>query len=602
MKRKMVFIFFVILMTTLSAQKKPNFPDNIYPLLPPDVFIPSTNIDIFKDLSTGDLDNLVWQTSNFHMLPKLADSNKVILRYYLPNLKLENPVINLLATNIIYKMQIDDKIYTNKDDFFSKVDQVEIPHHANLVNINQDDLSKTKYLYIFVEYQSAHDLRNFYKMIIGEKAAMITFVREEVIKKQIFNNLFFFTSSMLIIVSVISLVIFIMRFSKHEYFFLLFAVITFLAGITHWLLTPYSLFITKTINLPFQIIGLNYYLIFILLLFLGRLLFRPKHKFVYNIMIIILLILPVLLITKSVNFFRMRYLGHYIVGFILIMISFSLWNNKEFSKKVKIIISIGFFCFLLLITLDIMHILDFVHMFFTPFGIGIAILAIIFGIVLIEHYNHLIIELEESKIKLLQMEQKNLISKYNALKNQIDPHFLFNSLGTLLSLIEHDSRKAINFVEELSRVYRYILQIKEKQFIQLSEEIDFTRSFVYLLKQRFRNGLEIDIQLKTISSNDYILPLSLQTLVENAVKHNIVSPEKPLKITIKEKKGELVVGNNLQIKRQTIRSYKMGLENLQERYNLMMQKPIKITKEHNKFEVELPLKKGDDNENSNNRR
>jgi hypothetical protein len=146
------------------------------------------------------------------------------------------------------------------------------------------------------------------------------------------------------------------------------------------------------------------------------------------------------------------------------------------------------------------------------------------------------------------------------------------------------------------------LQIKEKQFIQLSEEIDFTRSFVYLLKQRFRNGLEIDIQLKTISSNDYILPLSLQTLVENAVKHNIVSPEKPLKITIKEKKGELVVGNNLQIKRQTIRSYKMGLENLQERYNLMMQKPIKITKEHNKFEVELPLKKGDDNENSNNRR
>ncbi|MDY6915546.1 MAG: histidine kinase [Candidatus Cloacimonadota bacterium] len=599
MKKIMVFIFFIMLMITLSAQKQFEFPDNVYPLSPPDFFIPSTKLDIFENLSAVDLDNLEWQTSKFHMLHKFADTNKVIFRYELPNLELEKPVINLVATNIIYKMYIGDKIYTNQDKFFNKIDQVDLPHHANLVNIDQDNFAKTKYLYILIKYQSAHDLRNLFKMIIGEKTAMINFVRKDVIKKQIFNNLFFFTSSILIIVSVICLVIFIMRFRKHEYFFLLFAVITFLAGLTHWLLSPYSLFITRTINFPFQIIGFNYYLIFILLLFLGKLFFKPKYKFIYNILTIILAIIPILLVTGNIKFIRIRYLGNYIVGFILIIMLLSLLKSKEFNRKIKIIISIGFFCFLLLITLDIMHILDFAHMFFTPLGIGIAILAIVFGIVLIEHYNNIMIELEEKKIKLLQMEQKNLTSKYNALKNQIDPHFLFNSLGTLLSLIEYDSRQATIFVEELSRVYRYILQIKEKQYIKVQKEIDFTYSFFYLLKQRFHESLKIDIKSSATVSDYYILPLSLQTLLENAVKHNIVSPQNPLNIRIICNEEKLIIINNLQPKRQRLPSHRLGLKNLQERYNLIMKKSINIIKTPKEFRVELPLRKEVTNENSN---
>jgi len=184
---------------------------------------------------------------------------------------------------------------------------------------------------------------------------------------------------------------------------------------------------------------------------------------------------------------------------------------------------------------------------------------------------------------------KTEIAKYESLKSQLDPHFLFNSLNVLTSLIEENPEQAERFTAKLSKVYRYVLEQKEKTLVPLQEEIDFAKVYMELLNMRFEDSLTFDI-IDKISNPDYkIVPLSLQLLLENAVKHNVISDENPLKITIIEKDGFLTIENNLNKKKSLRKGTGIGLQNILDRYALLTERQIIIEKSDSSFTVVLPL-------------
>lgn len=189
-----------------------------------------------------------------------------------------------------------------------------------------------------------------------------------------------------------------------------------------------------------------------------------------------------------------------------------------------------------------------------------------------------------------QLRTENLIHQYEALKNQLNPHMLFNSLNTLYSLIHEDSDKARNYVQELSRVLRYTLRVNENPTVTLQEEMDFVRSYIYLLQMRYEDNLRFDIQIDSAILRRHLPPMSVQLLIENVVKHNEISNRHPLSIRIVSKEGDcLVIDNPIQPKRTGNDSTHIGLSNLSNRYRLLYKKEVEIQKNNHHFIVTLPL-------------
>lgn len=195
----------------------------------------------------------------------------------------------------------------------------------------------------------------------------------------------------------------------------------------------------------------------------------------------------------------------------------------------------------------------------------------------------------EQKVNESQIVAKTESAKFETLKSQLDPHFLFNSLNVLTSLIGENPALAEKFTTKLSRVYRYVLEQQSKDLIPLEEELQFADTYMDLLKMRFEDAVQFTIPEKISNSNYKIVPLSLQILLENAVKHNVISPENPLKIEIEEHDGYLLVSNNLNEKSVLTKSTKVGLNNINERYGLITKKKMEIRQEKNNFIVKLPL-------------
>jgi hypothetical protein len=219
----------------------------------------------------------------------------------------------------------------------------------------------------------------------------------------------------------------------------------------------------------------------------------------------------------------------------------------------------------------------------------------IFGLVitvivsLVFHVIYFYKALTENKVKEQQIVAKTETAKYESLKSQIDPHFLFNSLNVLTSLISENPSQAEKFTTKLSKVYRYVLEQKNKDLIELAEELQFAKTYMELLKMRFENAVTFEIPDKASNAELKIIPLSLQLLLENTIKHNVVSEENPLKVVIKEENGYLTVTNNYSPKAVLESGTKVGLKNIIERYNLLTLKKVVIEKEAEKFTVKLPL-------------
>ena len=218
------------------------------------------------------------------------------------------------------------------------------------------------------------------------------------------------------------------------------------------------------------------------------------------------------------------------------------------------------------------------------FGLWIT-LTIVAGFHFVYFYNRY----QQNKIKEQKVIAGTASAKFDALKNQLDPHFLFNSLNVLSSLIEENPENAQKFTTALSKVYRYVLEQKNKELVTVDEELEFAKTYMSLLKMRFEDSIIFDIPDKSINPESKVVPLSLQLLLENAVKHNMVTSSKPLNIKIYENNGDLVVENNLQPKQIVKKSSGVGLENIKQRYQLLSSKSVYINQQANSFAVSIPM-------------
>jgi len=198
-------------------------------------------------------------------------------------------------------------------------------------------------------------------------------------------------------------------------------------------------------------------------------------------------------------------------------------------------------------------------------------------------------EIQEHKVTEQKIIAGTASAKFDALKNQLDPHFLFNSLNVLTALIEENPEAAQNFTTSLSKVYRYVLEQKNKELVSLDEELRFAKTYLSLLKTRFEDSIQCSLPTNLKNSEAKIVPLSLQLVLENAVKHNVVSVENPLIIEITEQDGFLVIKNNLQKKAVIQKGAGVGLQNIKQRYQLLTRRTLQIEQSKTSFEISLPL-------------
>ena len=199
------------------------------------------------------------------------------------------------------------------------------------------------------------------------------------------------------------------------------------------------------------------------------------------------------------------------------------------------------------------------------------------------------IQLQKTVAEKAQLERQNIESQLEGLRNQVNPHFLFNSLNTLAYLIPEDADKAVRFLQKLSNVYRYVLESREAKIIPLTKELEFLEAYIFLLKERFGENLQVKIEGLDEVGNIAIVPLSLQMLFENAIKHNVISVEKPLTIEVFAENNHLVIRNNLQKKNQVMDSTGVGLRNVQDRYKMLTDQEVAVIVSQQYFTVALPI-------------
>lgn len=226
------------------------------------------------------------------------------------------------------------------------------------------------------------------------------------------------------------------------------------------------------------------------------------------------------------------------------------------------------------------------HETLKPYQFGLWItLTIVIAFHVIYFYN----KYQQNKIKEQKVIAGTASAKFDALKNQLDPHFLFNSLNVLTSLIEENPDNAQKFTTSLSKVYRYVLEQKNKDLVTVDEELAFAKTYMSLLKMRFEDSIIFEIPERASNPESKVVPLSLQLLLENAVKHNTVTTSKPLHVKIFEDAGNLVVENNLQPKQIVKKSSGVGLNNIKQRYDLLTDKKVFINQQSKSFAVAIPM-------------
>ncbi len=194
----------------------------------------------------------------------------------------------------------------------------------------------------------------------------------------------------------------------------------------------------------------------------------------------------------------------------------------------------------------------------------------------------------QTAINAERLKAEGLNSQFQSLKNQVNPHFLFNSLNVLTSLVYKDADQAAHFIKKLAEVYRYVLETQNKEVVPLKEELNFIESYVFLNKIRYGENLNVHIEIPS-DSQYMVLPLSVQMLLENAIKHNIISSSKPLTIQVVQSGDILSVSNNLQKKNEHQKSVGLGLNNIRSRYKFLTDEPLVIENNQEVFTVKLPL-------------
>lgn len=199
--------------------------------------------------------------------------------------------------------------------------------------------------------------------------------------------------------------------------------------------------------------------------------------------------------------------------------------------------------------------------------------------------------LSETALETEHYKKESIEAQYQNLTSRLNPHFLFNSLNTLTTIVEEDSKKAVAYIQELSVVYRYVLNSQKSTWVDLPSELKFTNSYITLLKMRFEENLRLTMDICEKHQTYYILPLTIQLLIENAVKHNEISSSHPLDLKIYCIDEYLIVTNNKQKRTIMPSSTKVGLNNISERYRFLINREVIIEDTEKTFTVKVPLVK-----------
>jgi len=269
------------------------------------------------------------------------------------------------------------------------------------------------------------------------------------------------------------------------------------------------------------------------------------------------------------------------------------WQHKALQHLVIELIAIPAYTFLVIILMwMVAQNIEFVYScltagfwehFFVSMGISLIISFIHEGL-------YFFFQWKTTLLHTQKLENENMISRYETLKSQINPHFLFNSFNTLITIIDEDKEAAIEYVEHLSDFFRILLQLRDQVTIPVEEELQLVETYFFLQTKRYGTNIQLDIRVNPEHKALNIPPLSLQMLIENAIKHNIISTEQPLKIEIKSlSDNKLQLQNNLQKRADPAVSGGIGLENIRKRYALLSGVAPEISETSNTFTVQIPL-------------
>ncbi len=524
---------------------------------------------------------------------ELSKSGKFWIRFELPPALSENPALVINAFLEAFE------IFNSHQKIYEYPDESEFDYYqSHMIPIEKND--RPGYIYCRLYYSDSAGIGEIDSILVGSKTDLTQAVansRETIYRESVVDICQGF---LLFMTGAGCLMIFLLRFKEKEYpffsfgFFSLTTGITYLSGI-HPLcfinVSPSTYLYIKTISfllvpvglfaLVENIFGKGLHNIFrrlwqfhLLFTFLAFFLIKLNIDYTY-------FFLPVLIFN----------------GLLCSLLIFRTDSDSASEKKIKL----SFVAFLLLfVSLTLIQFLKNINLIswtYDLFGWCMLLFTFALGHIMMQHYRNTFkkmqtvsLELERNKSEMLELQKEKLSSQLEALKNQLDPHFLFNNLSTLTSIIEENQETAVNFVKELSMIYRYVLQAKVHTLVKLEEELNFINSYKFLMVKRFGENFSLSISISDSLKNFRVVPFCLQLLVENAIKHNIISIKKPLLIEIfTEESNYLVVKNNLQIKPNPAVSTNIGLANIQNRYRLITEKPVSIIKSESEFIVKIPL-------------
>lgn len=218
----------------------------------------------------------------------------------------------------------------------------------------------------------------------------------------------------------------------------------------------------------------------------------------------------------------------------------------------------------------------------------ISAVSITLVISLFMHGKTFLVNWKQAALDSERLKKENFKAQLDSLRSQVNPHFLFNSLNALSNLVYEDQEKAVKFIRQLSEVYRYVLDTRDREIIPLEEELKFMSSYIYLQQIRFGDKIEFKVSIN--GANTMVAPLALQMLVENAIKHNVISDQQHLSIELLANEHYLIIRNNLQTKKVLQEeSPGYGLENIKRRYDFLSTQKVQIENDGKHFIVKLPL-------------
>ena len=270
------------------------------------------------------------------------------------------------------------------------------------------------------------------------------------------------------------------------------------------------------------------------------------------------------------------------------------WRNGLGKRAILTTISVGLYSATAYLIIQVIMFslfyseVSFMEVVTTTFNSTWITISIAFSISLVLTFFGFAKAMVKNELEAERLQTEMMNYKYESLRNQINPHFLFNSFNVLSELVYENQDLAVKFIRQLSDLYRYVLDSKDKDLVTLDEELQFINSFTFLLKTRFENRVEFDFKIDP-KDNEHIVPMALQLLIENCIKHNEATSKSPLKIKLQREGDFIKVTNNLQRKKVPEPSTKIGLKNLEERYAFFDSQPIKVNETESEYSVCIPI-------------